>query len=290
MYQDWYCQLAGIKLAGWQINPPSQEPQRPLIVATHGWLDNANSLLPLAKRIQNHPVLAFDWPGHGLSQHLPSAANYHFVDWADVLYQVLVQIDQPVILVGHSMGALVNSMVAAAFPEKVSHLVMIEGAGPLSAAPEQAVAMLRKGLLSRKRNRQQTAKYYDDIHQAVAARLAVSDDLNPTLVELLIKRNVRTSDSGVQWAYDRRIKALSATRLVESQVQEMLQAIACPVQIIVATDGYPEVKSMLASRRDFFQRLSVEELPGGHHVHMTQPKNVASLIEQFVAGTIQTSD
>ncbi|MBD1388602.1 alpha/beta hydrolase [Neiella sp. HB171785] len=290
MYQDWQCQLTGMTLDGWQIEPDEKGPQGPFIVATHGWLDNANSLLPLAKRIRNHSLLAFDWPGHGLSQHLPAAGNYHFVDWADVLLQVLEQLKQPVVLVGHSMGALVNAMVAAAFPEKVSHLVMIEGAGPLASEPEQAAAMLRKGLLSRKRSRKQTTTRYDDIHQAVAARHAVSTDLTPTLVELLIKRNIRASQDGVQWGYDPRVRAFSATRMTEPQVRAILRAIECPVQIIMAKSGYPEMKTMLASRRDCFRQLQVAELPGGHHVHMTQPKKVASLIEQFVADTIQTSD
>ncbi|MBW8190172.1 alpha/beta hydrolase [Neiella marina] len=283
MQHPWHYELAGLTLAGWLHRPPNATPDTPLIVATHGWLDNANSFLPLAKRLTNYQLLAFDWPGHGLSDHIAEHSNYHFVDWADTLLQVLDAQIGPVILLGHSMGALVNTLVAAAFPEKVSKLILIEGAGPLTVEPEQATAMLRKGLLSRTRTRNKLARHFDTLEDVVKTRQQASPDLNDALVTLLVERNVEASNQQLRWRYDPRLKALSAMRMTELQAQQLLSNIECDVLTVIADQGYAQVRQLLEQRRSCFKSIQKVVLPGGHHVHMTRPDDLAELIDEFVA-------
>src|SRR3546814_4039743 len=45
----------------------------------HGWLDNANSFIPLAERLPN-PLLALDFSGHGHSDHAPAELATHLID------------------------------------------------------------------------------------------------------------------------------------------------------------------------------------------------------------------
>ena len=58
-------QLSNINLSGWRSGPSDPTP----VLCLHGWLDNANSFLPLAAAMSTQSLLAVDFAGHGLSSH-----------------------------------------------------------------------------------------------------------------------------------------------------------------------------------------------------------------------------
>ena len=118
-------QLPHIKLAAklWG----SQD--KPLILALHGWLDNANSFLPLSQCLADYQIMAIDWPGHGLSEHRPGKYPLHWIDYLydlDALLTALPAHQQPTAILGHSLGGIIASAYTAAFPEKVASLVLVE--------------------------------------------------------------------------------------------------------------------------------------------------------------------
>ena len=91
------------------------------VLALHGWLDNAASFVPLAAHLDGIELVAPDLPGHGRSAHLPRGADYSFagavasvLDIADALGWTRFA------LLGHSMGAGIGSLVAAACPQRVA--------------------------------------------------------------------------------------------------------------------------------------------------------------------------
>ena len=53
-------------------------------VALHGWLDNAgtwDTLAPLLLSASPHQsLLCLDYPGHGLSSHIPPGQAYHYLE------------------------------------------------------------------------------------------------------------------------------------------------------------------------------------------------------------------
>ena len=69
--------LPALSLAGWQQGPTQQK----VTLCLHGWLDNADSFLPLSACLNELNLVAIDLPGHGLSQHRSLDAHYHFLDW-----------------------------------------------------------------------------------------------------------------------------------------------------------------------------------------------------------------
>ena len=87
----------------------------PRVLALHGWLDNAASFVPLAAHLRGIDLVAIDQPGHGQSAHLPPGTDYSFVGALNAVLDVADALGwDRFALLGHSMGAGIGSMLAAA--------------------------------------------------------------------------------------------------------------------------------------------------------------------------------
>ncbi|WP_165802862.1 alpha/beta fold hydrolase [Pelagivirga sediminicola] len=91
----------------------------PLIVLLHGVGLNADIWEPQADALSGtHRVFAVDLPGHGASDPLQKGAGLE--DFAGRILAAMDGFaDGPVLLVGHSMGALVTIAAALAAPERI---------------------------------------------------------------------------------------------------------------------------------------------------------------------------
>ena len=89
------------------------------VLVRHGWLDNAASFEFLAPLLEGCRVVAVDQRGHGLSDNLNRP--YHIWDGVPDVIGILDALEwDQAILLGHSMGAAVSSLVASAFPDRIS--------------------------------------------------------------------------------------------------------------------------------------------------------------------------
>jgi pimeloyl-ACP methyl ester carboxylesterase len=265
-----------------------------IVLCLHGWLDNAASFLPMMPHIQkglpNKSIIAIDWPGHGNSSHKSLDAHYHFIDWVyDLLQLFELNNWQQVDIVAHSMGGMVASAFAAAFPEKVKSLTLIDSIGLISSKAEQTTKQLRDGMLSRFKSsilnsQQQGIKkknYHPSIDSAIKARVNVSD-LNYDHAELIVERGIIKEAQGYRWRSDARLRNTSPYRLTLKQAQQFIRDIKCPVQLIYGSKGMDMVSSGIKLFGDLFEDFSSFELEGGHHVHMEQPKSASDLVQHFL--------
>ncbi|HNL32158.1 MAG TPA: alpha/beta fold hydrolase, partial [Pseudomonadales bacterium] len=96
------------------------------LLALHGWLDNAASFDRLAPLLPHLRLVALDMPGHGLSSHRPAGCRSHIWDDLPELLQCADQLGwQRFHLLGHSRGAGIATLLAAAVPERVISLTLI---------------------------------------------------------------------------------------------------------------------------------------------------------------------
>jgi pimeloyl-ACP methyl ester carboxylesterase len=106
-------------------------PDAPLVIALHGWLDNALSFSVLAPQLKGLRVLALDLSGQGWSAHRSQDATYHIWDDIPQLMGILEQLGEPsVSVLGHSRGAAIAVLLAAALGERCAHLVLLDGLLP----------------------------------------------------------------------------------------------------------------------------------------------------------------
>ena len=257
----------------------------PRVLALHGWLDNAASFVPLASHLRGLDLVAPDLPGHGASDHLAPGVDYSF---AGAVHTVLDIADalgwERFALLGHSMGAGIASLVAAACPERVERLVAIEALGALAEEPGRTVERLREAVAATRALPGKRLRVFADIEPAVRARMK-ANGLREPAARLLVERGTVAVDGGWSWSSDPRLTLPTMVRMTEAQVGNLVAGITCPTRVLFADPAQPYLPDPL--RRERARLLPAGELvvlPGGHHLHMEQPGDVAAAIGGFFAG------
>lgn len=276
-------QLPHIRLSGrlWG------EDDKPLLLALHGWLDNANSFEPIAAYLSDFQVLAIDWPGHGHSEHHQGHYPLHWVDYIydlDVLMTYLADKKAPLAIVGHSLGGIVASAFTAAFPEKAKKLILIEALAPIFESAKNNKARLQKsfkGYQTYLANKEQAVSIYDNLHLAVNARHKLTGLALPWC-QLLTERNMLVNGKGVSWRSDPRLRLDSPTRLSFEQVDMLMQGQLCSTLLITGSEGYQQLQTALPQAKKWFNDLSLIHLEGDHHLHMGNASDVADAIKVFL--------
>lgn len=267
------------------------DTDKPIILALHGWLDNAASFIPLADSLEAkmvsgefpYQIIAIDLPGHGKSFH--KVGHYHFVDWIDDIYQLInSQNWRNITLLGHSMGAMICSIFAATFPEMIKSVILVEGLGAISAKPEQTLDQLKRGIKSRidyyPNTDEQPIKQLS-LDRVVKARCRISD-LSAENARLICNRNLTPCDGGFNWSSDAKLKSVSLLRFTDKQVLNFLSNISMPCAIIKATKGFPLISEVLELDIFKHENFVIHELTGGHHVHMEQAQLLGDILQNNV--------
>lgn len=250
------------------------------VLALHGWLDNALSFAPLREHLAGLDLACLDFPGHGESPPRPASSRYHFDDYVfDALAAVEALGWARFHLLGHSLGGAVAAVLAAACPERVASLTVIEGLGPLSAPPDRTAAGWRNAVHA---SHDRPRRVHADRASAIAARLRDSD-LPREAGALLAERGLEPVDDGWRWRHDLRLTWPSTQRYTEPQVLDLLAHIEAPTLCVLSAPRSRVVPAGLIERRAAaVPSLVLHELAGGHHLHMQQPGPLARLILEHI--------
>lgn len=258
------------------------------VLALHGWLDNAASFLPLSTHLAGIDLVALDLPGHGRSAHLPAGAEYSL---AGTVLAVLDAADalgwDRFAVLGHSMGAAIGSILAAAAPERVARFVAIEALGALADREDHTAVRLRESVAARRALRGKRLRVFPDLDAAVRARMQ-ANGLSEPVARMLVERGTRAVQAndgpgGFEWSSDPRLTISTAVRMTEGQVRDLIAHIGCPTRAIYAEPAQPYFPEPLRSERAAcLPRGELRVLPGGHHLHMEDPAAVAAAIGDFL--------
>lgn len=266
-------------LAGWQ--QPGAEAAPP-ILALHGWLDNAASFLPLLPALACRRVVALDLPGHGRSSHRHASHFGAFVDYVEDIARVveglsLGQID----LIGHSMGGALAVLYAAAFPESVRRLVLLDALGPLATPASETPTAIRRGIEARL-GFAERRRPYDTLEHLVELRRQAGG-LSEAAARLIVERGTEHTGAGWRFASDPRLTLPSPLRMDEAQVRACIAAIRAPTLIVLADPPTSYLDTAAArARLDAFAKPTVLRLAGHHHLHM-ESGEAHSAIAGFLA-------
>jgi len=241
------------------------------VLALHGWMDHAASFKELAPRLSGCRVIALDLSGQGLSTHRAAHASYNI--WDD-LPQIAELIDQlgwkDCVLVGHSRGANISALFAAAQPEKVRALVALDALVPEPVESETFVTTLRAFVEQTRKQKRLPAKTFVTRSNYIDRRSAQGNSRQTA--EALADRALVEVQDGFRIRGDARLFASSAVKLTQPQVETVLRSIQCPVLNIWAKEGIrhtrPKFNNLAQLGAEFISQYEAMEEEGDHHFHL----------------------
>lgn len=254
------------------------------VLALHGWLDNAASFVPLSQHLRGIDLVAIDLPGHGATAHLPLTADYLLVTFARAAFAAADALGwQQFALLGHSLGGVVASVMAAAQPRRIERLLAIEALGALAEKEERTTQRLRDAFDAHRNLADKQLRVFPDVATAARARLqAGTGDLGEAAALLLVERGLREVEGGFVWRSDSRLTMPTAVRMSEAQSRDIVANIECPVRVIYAEPAQSYFPDALRRERAALLRHGeLIVLPGSHHLHMDDAAGTAAAIGDF---------
>ena len=231
------------------------------------------------------PALALDLPGHGDSSWRDDAAYVARVLAPDVIAALEAWTSGPQVLVGHSLGGLTAAAVAAARPDLVSRLVIVDitpGVDP-SAGPAQIRAFFAGPT--------DWASRDELVERALSFGLGGSREAATRGV--FLNSRVRP-DGRVEWKHHFAHLAAAAANaggdpstpdavraVLASTGWDDLEAVRAPVTLVRGERGFVTAPDAA----DFARRVpgaSIETLSTGHNAQEEDPAGLAELLRGAV--------
>ncbi|GAA1792502.1 alpha/beta fold hydrolase [Nocardioides hankookensis] len=245
----------------------------PLVAFCHGLFGQGKNWTTIAKAVAtDHRVLLVDMPHHGRS---PWRDHFDYVDVADQVAE-LFSADDPVALVGHSMGGKAAMVLALRHPELVERLCVVDVSPVAYRSKSEFVgyidAMQRLDLTALERRSEADAALVD----------AVPD---PTVRSFLLQ-NLRHEGDG--WAWQPNLDVLGRDIDVLGDWPDEALAGTPPYEgstlwVNGQDSGYVREEFVAAMDHWFPRNRRVTIKGAGHWVHSEQPAVFTEVLRRFLA-------
>ena len=271
----------------------------PLIVCVHGLAGSHANWRALASSLTPHcRVMAVDLPGHGRTPRLGRSAA---VSANRVVLDRLLQevIDEPVMLMGHSMGASLSILQAAAEPQTVSALILIAPPAPRARVevPTRMLASqialcawpwLGRRRLSRQLQRMGAAGFVQARLMRTCASLDTIDRLTLELVVDLVESRATGEDAEAAFVEAARSVGFLVAR--GARYRHALAGVTCPTLLLHGDSDQLLRHRALARLVDLQPQWRVQLLEGvGHSPHMEAPHLTTQLVLDHVGAMVTGS-
>jgi esterase len=254
----------------------------PKIVYMHGRGQNAHTWDSVAMAV-GAPALAIDLPGHGHSSWREDH-DYSPVENANAVRAVLrEELEEPAVIVGMSMGGLTAIHLAAAWPELVAALVIVDitpgmpGRQELGPEDRGAAALLGG------------PTEFASFEEMLASVRGLLPERADTGLYGGVRHNSRQLEDGTwTWRYDP-IRGQGNRGINRDALWEDFSSLTAPTMLVRGGDSRftQDVDIAEVQRRKPSTRIEVVS-GAGHSVQGAQPVVLAGLIEDF-AGSLLDS-
>lgn len=262
------------------------EPEAPLFIYLHGWADTGSTFQFVVDAFRERwRVVAPDWRGFGRSSC--KCTSYWFPDYLADL-NALLEIyspDDPVRLVGHSMGGNVGSLYSGTMPERVRAFVNIEGFGLPDSDPADAPGRYRAWIKAG--NAAPRFSDYANL-EALAYRIGKRHPAMSDAEALFVAGEWASqgTDGVARLRADPRHKLPSPILYRRAEALACAQAVTADVLFVTGSssefaESYGHVPESL-----FPDSKSVAIDGAGHMPHFEAPRALARVLEEFLLPTL----
>ncbi len=255
-----------------------------LLFYLHGWGDTGSSFQFVADALADDwRVVAPDWRGFGHSGRNPT--SYWFPDYLADLDELLssFQPDEPVRLVGHSMGSNIASMYAGTFQERVAALVNVEGFGLPDSDPAEAPARYRKWIEQSREPR--PFRPFADIEQ-LARHIQKSSPAMSDEQARFVARCWADDNEGLTLLADPRHKLPNPVLYRRAEAKACWDRISVPVLHVIGDKSrfadYVDEYTGAIKELDVDHGETLVIRDTGHMVHFEAPLELAAAIDRFL--------
>ena len=256
------------------------------VIALHGWLDNSASFDILAPQLTDVHFLAPDLAGHGYSDRYNGLSDYPV--WSEVM-AIFEMADhmgwQEFALIGHSRGAMMSVLAASMFPERISHLVLVDALGPFPVAADQLPKRMQASVAEMKRRLRRKLSCYKTYEAAINARLhsEFGQLMKPT-AERLATRGLSKLPQGYHWHGDGKLWAPSMAALTQAQISACIDNISAKVLLVLTTAGLNETYKVNVGEEAFTKLLSDNQIDTDYALQFRQLLNKGAVYQEFDDG------
>ena len=244
----------------------------PKVVALHGFTGCAEDFDPLRACLDHRfEIIAPNFPGHGDLRNLEKPSAYSFSEHLKTISTAAGSGNEPVILVGYSMGGRLAMHWALAHPHRVHRLILIGASPGLKSQAEQDERIRGDKALAeyiRTDGLNNFLKYWNTKTFFKPLLSLPPERLDP----ILIRRQKNNPD-----ALAMSLEAVGTGAL--PQLWNRLNNLKCPTDLVVGAhdEKFIEIAYAMAASMPK-SRISIIE-DAGHSVHLEKPQDLATLIE-----------
>ncbi len=244
------------------------------VVFLHGLFGQGRNWMTIAKGLADkHRITLVDLPNHGRS---PWTASVDYLAMAESVAELL-RPDDPVKLVGHSMGGKTAMVLALRHPQLVERLVVADISPVSSPASDEFAGYIHA----------MRALDFATLHRREDADAALTAAVpNPTVRAFLLQ-NLHREGDGWRWQINLDVleRGLTSAGSWPAKALEDCPPYIKPVLWLAGANSEYVLPEYAEAMREYFPRYrKVVIKDAGHWLHSEQPEVFLQVLKTFFAG------
>ena len=288
--REFYLNIRGLQLCLCAWGPEAG----PLVLCLHGILEHGAAWEGVATGLANmgYRVVAPDQRGHGRSQHAGMGSSYQLLDYLGDVDAIARQLThEPFTLVGHSIGSAIAATFAAARPEQVETLVLIEPVLPAEGNDHEAAQQLATHLnylVSPPKH-----PVFADLKTAAARLRQKTPSMSEEFALKTARRLTESCEGGLCWRWDCWLQirtgiGFSGTAFSRARYVKLLHQIQAPIALLYGDSSDFNKPEDLALQQASMPQAKRFVLSGGHNLPIDAPDALAAIIAEAAARKLLT--
>jgi len=258
---------------------------KPPLVLIHGGRDHCRNWDAVALALRDrYRIYVPDLRGHGDSARA-LGGMYSLPEFVLDIATLVANLDEnPLTIIGHSLGGAIALQYAGVFPERVTKLAAIEGLGPPTIEQQPAHVRMRHWIDHMHEMERREPRRYPSLEDATRRMMEANPHLRPEMARhLTLHGTSRNEDGTLSWKFDNYVRIRSPYEFNLKDAQDIWSRIRAPVLLIKGSESWapdPE-KSGRAATIPHFRSVIIPD--AGHWVHHDQLHRFLEVVTKFLA-------